>query len=98
MSIENPENDKKINPAEIETQKEEEIWESFKNTESKENIKNIFESILEKLVMEDYKYYLEETEFGVAVKRTDNNETIYFTDVEAEIETLYEAVAKGRVD
>lgn len=47
--------------------------------------------------MEDYKYYLEETNNGVAVKNAINNETIYFTDVEAEIDALYKAEAEGRV-
>ena len=98
MSIENPEDDKKINPAEIETKKEEEIWQSFENEESKENIENVLKSVFEKLILEDYKYYLEETGTGVAVKRVDNNEIIYFTDVEAEIEALYKAEEEGRVD
>ncbi len=97
MSIENPENDKKINPAEIETQKEEEIWQSFEDEESQENIENNFKSTLEKLILEDYKYYLEETNNGVAVKNAINNETIYFTDVEAEMDALYKAEAEGRV-
>ncbi len=95
MSIENPE---KPNSKEIETKKEEEIWNSFEDDESKENVVNIFKDVLKKLVLEDYKYYLEETNGGLAVKKSDNNETIYFTDVEAEIEALYEAEEKGRVD
>ena len=88
MSLDNP---KKASPQDIETTKEDEIWDSFNEPSSDANLEGVFDDVLHKISFEPDLYFLESTETGASVKKRSDNSIIYFTKAPDEIRTLIKA-------